>query len=126
MFRVGKRSNTPKNIIITPLTIPKVDEFLVKNEPTEDAIAAKDINTIENPKQNSIDPFNLLCNELSVPENIVRYPGTRGKTQDIEYMAASHGLFPVPLVQLVAPIGRVKLVSRFLRAAEEEAVRPGK
>lgn len=81
MFRVGKRSNTPKNIIITPLIIPKVDEFLVKNEPTEDAIAAKDINTIEKPKQNSIDPFNLLCNELSVPENIVKYPGTRGKTQ---------------------------------------------
>ena len=86
MFRVGKRSNTPKNIIITPLTIPKVDEFLVKNEPTEDAIAAKDINTIENPKQNSIDPFNLLCNEyqfqkilLSIQEQEVKHKGKKMK-----------------------------------------------
>ena len=55
MFRVGKRSNTRKNIIITPLTIPKVDEFLVKNEPTEDAIAAKDINTIEKPSVKNIN-----------------------------------------------------------------------
>ena len=52
MLTVGKSSKVPKKIIISPLTIPSDDEFLVKKEPTEDAIAASDMKTIENPKQN--------------------------------------------------------------------------
>jgi hypothetical protein len=59
-FTVGKRSNTPKIIIINPLTIPNEEEFLVKKEPSEEAIAARDTKTIENPKQNSKEPLSLL------------------------------------------------------------------
>lgn len=57
---VGKSSRVPKKIIIIPLTIPSDDEFLVKKEPTEDAIAAREMKTIENPKQNSNEPLSLL------------------------------------------------------------------
>ena len=46
----------------------------------EDAIAARDIKTIEKPKQNSRDPLILFLVVLSVPENMVRYPGTKGNT----------------------------------------------
>ena len=60
--------------------MPREDEFLVKNDPTEDAIAARDIKTIEKPKQNSRDPLILFLVVLSVPENMVRYPGTKGNT----------------------------------------------
>ena len=47
MLNVGKSNNNPKHIIISPLTIPSVEEFLVKKDPTEDAMAARDIKTIE-------------------------------------------------------------------------------
>tara|TARA_B110000444_G_scaffold27522_1_gene22691 strand:+ start:3234 stop:3416 length:183 start_codon:yes stop_codon:yes gene_type:complete len=60
MLTVGKSSKVPKKIIISPLTIPSDDEFLVKKEPTEDAIAASDMKTIENPRQNSKEPLNLF------------------------------------------------------------------
>lgn len=81
MLNVGKSNNNPKHIIISPLTIPSVEEFLVKKDPTEDAMAARDMKTIENPKQNSNEPLNLFCIVFSAPENIVRYPGTSGNTQ---------------------------------------------
>ena len=77
---VGKSSRVPKKIIIITLTMPSDDEFLVKKEPTEDAIAAREMKTIENPKQNSNEPLNLLWIVLSVPEKIVKYPGTSGNT----------------------------------------------
>ena len=73
MLNVGKSNNNPKHIIIRPLTIPSVEEFLVKKEPTEDAMAARDMKTIEKPKQNSNEPLNLFCIVFSAPENIVRY-----------------------------------------------------
>lgn len=81
MLNVGKSNNNPKHIIINPLTIPSVEEFLVKKEPTEDAMAARDMKTIEKPKQNSNEPLNLFCIVFSAPENIERYPGTNGNTQ---------------------------------------------
>ena len=59
-------------MIINPLNIPSDDEFLVKNEPTDEAIAPREINTMEKHRQNSREPFTLLLMELSVPENIVK------------------------------------------------------
>ena len=43
-------------MIINPLNIPSDDEFLVKNEPTDEAIAPREINTMEKPRQNSREP----------------------------------------------------------------------
>ena len=58
-FNFGINKISPKIIIITPLTFESKLAFFVKNEPIEVVIAAKDMNTTENPNTNCIAPINF-------------------------------------------------------------------
>lgn len=80
-MRFGNNKIKPNNIIIIPLALDKDSEFLLKKEPIFVAIAASDINTIEKPRLNCIEPNNLTLISFSDSEKIARYPGTNGKTQ---------------------------------------------
>ena len=76
-----------KKIIITPDPIDKIFEFCNKKLPIKVAVAPREINTKENPRQKKTDFFkikflDLLSSSLRVvPQINDTYPGIKGRTQ---------------------------------------------
>ena len=79
-------SNWSENItIIIPAIILKVSEFCKSVCPRNDAEAPKITNTVEKPKQNSINENKLIFLDSKIfckdwPEIYEMYPGIKGKT----------------------------------------------